>query len=384
MKRNLLLTIVFVFGLAYLASAQTNCSQKISEAEDLYEAGRLYEVTKKLTEGSCLTSKEGFSKEEKIRAYRLLALVYLFMDNEPDAEDAVVQLLLVDPEHPDNDPNDPAELRILFSKYRSKPIFRAGIFAGGNSSFVNSLQSYGGFSQGSGDFDLDPTGSNINKTFSSKIGAQAGISIEYMVVKNLEAILRAQFMTTNYSISYPLISNGLDEDEVFNTNSFEVTLDETQSWVKFPLLLRYNYPIGNITPYVTAGASYDILVSSTLSGTRAGLGTKFLTGLELTDIKMRNAVNWSYYGALGVKFALKRTNSLFVEMGYQAGGSNFVNGSNRYASDKLNWDIGHVDDDKTINSISFSVGFIQSFYNPKKYSDKKLEKIKKKQQGRND
>ncbi|MCV9386554.1 hypothetical protein [Reichenbachiella ulvae] len=384
MKRNLLLLICLV-GLAQVSFAQSNCTQKISEAEDLYEAGRLYEVTKKLNEGTCLTSKEGFSKEEKIRAYRLLALVYLFMDNEPDAEDAVVHLLQVDPEHPDNDPNDPAELRILFSKYRSKPIFRLGGFLGMNMSSVSSLQSYGGFNQANNGFDFDPTGSQVSKEFGTAFGTQFGLTLEYMIIKNLEIILRGQFVTNNYELEYQLISNGLDNDpEIeYNTGSFEVSLSESQSWIKVPLLLRYNIPLGNYVPYVTAGGSYDFLVASSMTGSRSGLGTKFVTGLDLTQYDMRNTTNWSLYGGIGLKYTVKRTNSLFIEAGYYMGGANFVDGENRYASDDFNWSIGHVDDDKVLNSIAVSVGFIHSFYNPKKYSDSKLEKLKRKKQ-RND
>ncbi len=50
----------------------------------------------------------------------------------------------------------------------------------------------------------------------------------------------------------------------------------------------------------------------------------------------------------------------------------------RYNNEKLLFDIAHVDDDKMLNSLSFSVGYIKSVYKPKKYSGKKLEKISRK------
>ncbi|PIB35818.1 hypothetical protein BFP72_10655 [Reichenbachiella sp. 5M10] len=354
--------------------AQGGCTQKLSEAEDLYESGRLYEVTKKLNEGNCLHGgKEGFTKEERTRAYRLLALVYIFMDNEPEAEDAVVNLLLVDPEHPGNDPNDPAELKYLFAKYRSKPIFRLGILAGGNFSNVKSLATYMPSSMNPG---FDSTGTVISKSFDSDLGFRAGLSFEYMVVKNLELVVRLIYSAHSFDVDYNVISNGTYEP----TNSFFLVMKEKQNWLKTPVALRYNIPLGGVTPYVTLGASYDFLLSANMSGNRAGLGTKFLTGLDLKANNMRYTSNWSYMGGLGVKIDFKRTDSFFVEGSYSVGAKNFV--KNRYGSEELNFDVSHTDDDKVINSMAISAGYIHSFYNPKKYSDKKLQKVNRKRKER--
>ncbi|UXP32001.1 outer membrane beta-barrel protein [Reichenbachiella agarivorans] len=371
--KKILIPLVLILGMALESYSQVSCTQKLSEAEDLYDAGRLYEVTKKINEGNCLSSgKDGFTKEEKIKAYRLLALVYLFMDNEPDAEDAVVNLLLVDPEHPENDPNDPAELKYLFAKYRSKPIFRIGTFIGGNATGIHSMKTYAVFNTSSNDFDS--VGSPISKQYSSKMGFSAGIGIEYMLVKNLEILLRATYASNVYEVNYNLISNGSYEA----TNAFEVLLTESQQWLRTPLALRYNIPIGTVTPYVMGGVSFDWLLSAKMTGNRGGLGTKFVTDLDLVDLKMRNRTNWSYLGGVGMKVNFKRTDSFFIEATYSVGAQNFVNSANRYASDQLNYNMGHIDDDMAINSLAVKVGYIKSFYNPKKYSDKKLQKVNQK------
>ncbi|MBU2912484.1 outer membrane beta-barrel protein [Reichenbachiella agariperforans] len=375
--KKILIPFVLILGLSVRAYAQGGCTQKLSEAEDLYEAGRLYEVTKKLKEGSCLLdAKSGFTKEERIRAYRLLALVYLFMDNEPDAEDAVVNLLLVDPEHPENDPNDPAELKLLFAKYRSKPIFRLGVYAGMSYASVHSMQEYGTYNFNNEGFDRDDSGTDLSKEYGSLLGFKGGLSIEYMVVKNLEILLRIEYLRASYEVQAQLLSNGSNDD--FNANSFEVSLLENQQWMNFPLGLRYNFPLGNVTPYITGGASYGFLLKSSMTGDRAGLATKFLTGLDLMELDMRNKTNWSYFGGLGLKINIKRTNSLFFEASYSVGAANFVNGQNRYASDDLTIKMAHVDDDLTLNHLAVTVGFIKSFYNPKKYSEKKLKKLNQK------
>ena len=68
--------VIILFSIPTISIAQDQCAVALSEAEDKYDQGRLYEIPEILE--SCL--EYGFSKEEKIRAYRLLTLSYLFLD----------------------------------------------------------------------------------------------------------------------------------------------------------------------------------------------------------------------------------------------------------------------------------------------------------------
>lgn len=360
---------VFIFGVLILLSThsaqaqdrQLNCTQKLNQAEDLFDAGSLSEIPDLLNSnrGKCF-NKDGFSKEEKIRAYRLLALVHLFNDNGPEAEDAVINLLTADPEHPLS-PDDPIELKYLFDKYRSEPIFRIGAKFGANQTFMKSIGEFGSYSNES----------EVSKEYKSGLGLQAELTFEYTIIDNLEVLAGFGWNLNKYDISYNNITTL--SDEYPESVSFKVTLTETQNIIKVPLMVRYGYPIGNLIPYATLGISLDYLLNSSMSGSREGTTTRQLPSLALLDDKLRKEFNWSYMAGVGLKLKTKTDYFLF-EVRYNMGGSNTVRTKYRYSNEKLLFDMAHVDDDKVLNSLGVSIGYIKSIYKPKKYSNKKLEK----------
>lgn len=362
---KVVLALLMLFLVPGVCWAQTvQCTQKLNEAGILYDEGRLLEVLDKLEEANCM--RNGFTKEQLTRAYRLQALVYIFMDDEPNAEDAIVKLLLVDPEHP-LDASDPAELHYLYNKYRSKPIFRLGGFLGVNSTSVNSLSEYTTSSQ---------FGNNkISKSFSPSQGFHVGATIEYMPIENLELIFRLKFSRRSYVVGNEIIT----QDETLDASDFKISgLSETMDWISTPLAVRYNFPLKKVEPYVIAGASFDYLLASSISGSREGGAPVDVSGHDMLALDMREKVNWTTFFGGGVKFEFQRIHSFFLEATYGLGGVNIVNGANRYASQELIWNIGYVDDDMTINGIDFSAGMIFSIYKPKKFSEKKLLKLSEK------
>lgn len=376
MIKHRLGSIVFFFGILifgaeslYAQRSQINCTQVLNEAEDLFDAGNLGKISEKLnsSRGACF-NKGGFSKEEKIRAYRLLALVHLFNDNGPEAEEAVIDLLNADPEHPIS-PDDPIELKYLFDKYRSEPIFRIGFKAGVNQTFVKSIGEFGSYSNEG----------EVSKTFKAGLGFQAELTFEYTIIDNLEVLSGIGWANSKYDVSHNSIT---PLGEVYpNSTSFAVSLTETQSQLSVPLIARYGYPIRNMVPYATLGLALDYLLNSSISGSRAGTATRQLPSLALLDDNMRKKVNWSYFAGVGVKFKNK-TDFFLVEARYTMGGANIVRTRYRYNNEELLFDMAHVDDDKILNRLGLSVGYIKSIYKPKKYSGKKLEKISGKKKKR--
>jgi len=100
--------IFFEIGSVKFASvsAQTKdqCTEQINKAEEVYQAGNWTEVIELIDQ--CLT-KSNLSEVEKGKAYRIMSLVYIAMHSEKEANDAVKNLLLMDPNYqidPDRDP----------------------------------------------------------------------------------------------------------------------------------------------------------------------------------------------------------------------------------------------------------------------------------------
>ncbi|MEP2023897.1 MAG: porin family protein [Reichenbachiella sp.] len=369
MMLNKNISAVIIFGLLIFCSCNQllaqqrslNCTQKLNQAEDMFDAGSLSEIPELLNgnRGKCF-NKDGFSKEEKIRAYRLLALVHLFNDNGPEAEDAVINLLSADPEHPLS-PDDPIELKYLFDKYRSEPIFRIGVKAGANQTFIRSIGEFGSYSNSD----------EVSKEYKSGLGFQAELTFEYTIIENLEVLGGIGWSLNKYEISYNSITSL--EETYPESVSFNVALTETQNIIKVPVMVRYGYTFGNWTPYATAGISIDYLLNGSMSGSRSGTTTRQLPSLALLDDNLRKQINWSYFAGIGAKLKTK-TDFILFEVRYNMGGSNTVRTKYRYSNEKLLFDMAHVDDDKVINSLSVSIGYIKSIYKPKKYSNKKLEK----------
>ena len=67
-------SIVLVLLISNIAFAQESCTEKLVEANDVFSAGQIELVPELLN--SCLES--GFTKSEKVSAYRLLTLCHLY------------------------------------------------------------------------------------------------------------------------------------------------------------------------------------------------------------------------------------------------------------------------------------------------------------------
>src|SRR5688572_15785653 len=74
--------VAFLLLFSLSVKAQNTCSQTLIKAQFTYYEGRAEEVPLMLE--TCLTS--GFTPEEKLQAYRLLTLTYLYLNEPANAE----------------------------------------------------------------------------------------------------------------------------------------------------------------------------------------------------------------------------------------------------------------------------------------------------------
>jgi len=142
MLKNILLAILLIGLLSQSSYAQSSenegCVLVLKEAEKFYDEGKLEKIPSILD--ACVES--GFSREEKIKAYRLLTLTYLFDDNKEMAEQSIENMLKLDPEHVINEAIDPIEFIYLYNEYRTEPILTYGINGGVNISNVRLIEQY--------------------------------------------------------------------------------------------------------------------------------------------------------------------------------------------------------------------------------------------------
>ena len=245
LKYALVCLIVFAISMQ-MASAQ--CTISLNKAEDEYDKGRLLDIPSRLK--FCL-ERNGFSKEEKIRAYKLLTKVYIFSDQEGKAEESLVKLLKADPEHKLDDLFDPAELFYLYEKFRVEPIFRTSLRMGGNLTLPNVFESFSAFSQ-----PLD-AGLTATRDYSDQLGFYLEGAIERHIVKGIEVGLGVQYSQTSLDIQETFLGT----DILFNIN-------ESQRWLKFPVFGRYNFfyegdKKKKFIAYVEAGGVFNYLLQAT-------------------------------------------------------------------------------------------------------------------------
>ena len=360
MKRELLW--VFLSLHVLIAGAQT-CTQRLVQAERDYEAGKLAGIPEYI--GGCFGRRAGdFSKEERIRAYRLLTLVHIFTDNEPEAERSLISLLKVDPEHQLDERVDPAELRLLYERFQTKPIFRIGFRAGINTSFPEEIEHFTAsdanfknkFYNGSGAVE------GQSATGIRRIGFNGEVTYERYLRGGLEAVGGLQVRASSY-----------DVDNFFNDPDFNNNVTNSQVYARVPVMARYtlNYEDRTgIKPYGFAGLSYDFLVSARYRNASRRGGTTFtLTeDLNLLDDELVNRHNASFILGVGLRLPIK-TDFLTLEFRYDRSFFNYVNPDNRYANQNVNFDLGHVEDDLRLHFMSLTLGYTLSIYNPKRLDD---------------
>ena len=388
--RKSLVLGVFVLCSTFFASAQT-WTQKLLVAERDYDAGRLVSIVDNIIGGfDKALGEKGYTREEKIRALKLITKVYIFLDDEPKSDEYMIKLLKADKEHKLDAKVDPAELYDLYRKFRSQPIFRIGFRVGVNKSYPNIINTFGTGNTGMVSKIYNGAGEPPQEA-SVNGGAGTGFFINATVDRyldwGLEVGLGLEFRNSQYSvdnfITYgdSIQVNGVNEAAQFAVLSTMVT--HQQSFFRIPLLLRYNfkYDPGKETfkkiednvkdrfiPYIAIGASYDYLLAAKyLKGNRIG-GTeyKFNADLSLKELDLIAHTNWSVFASLGLKMRV-RTHFLTFEAKFNKALLNYINPDNRWSNNPLStYDLAFVEDDFSLDMLSFSLGYTYSIYNPQK------------------
>lgn len=365
MKRTFIFLLGF-FLVGQLAAQSSNCTQNLNQAEDRYTAGLLQGIPGLLD--ACLRRGE-FSKEETIRAHKLLTLVYIFNDDEQRAEESMINLLKADPEHAYDPVLDPAEFIFLYNKFRTKPIFRVGLRAVGNLSEANVVTA----------FNTNSLANTETKTYQQEIGFGAELSVEREFLQYFEGVVSIGYHRRAFS--YAQSEFGFEQAPSPADNAAEGVSQviENQNWLDGTAMIRAFYPLGKFYPYVFGGLSSNYLLSTSEQATRGAVTTD---GIDLVATGNREQVNLSALGGVGLKYKVG-VDFINLEVRYVSGMTSVVVPGQRYPvvpaygdaenvgttniqqQDRL-FSAGIVDDDFGINSIMFSLGYVKSFYNPKK------------------
>jgi hypothetical protein len=338
---KVLISILFIFVSVFSTSVlgQNICSQNLKKAQKEYDEGRLSEVPVTLEE--CL--KEGFTKDQKLQAYRLLILTYLFTDELELAEQNLLKLLNEDPEYTINPLLDPAEFTTLYNTYNTSAVISIGLTGGPNQTRVHLHQAY------------STDNSNNKATYKPHFGFQTGLSADILLKKRFQLNTGLQLVQKSYEY----------KNKLFQYTNLD--LKESQLWMELPVALKYNFRYKKkLIPYLYAGASVNLFLSSIGKLTRiSDAGNNDASGPNVKLGSLRNRFNYSALIGGGLKYKIGYS-YLCLDLRYAYGLKNIVNTSKRYSDSNLIYFYGYLDSDISINNLFVSVGYFKSFYKPKK------------------
>lgn len=351
MKKNLLsilLLLLISIGnnvYAELASVgdSVTCTQKLNKAKKVYDAGKIKDVESYLKD--CI--QQGFTKEEKMQALRLLILSYLFQDEHDKAEQNLLFLLKEDPEYVLNPAVDPAEFYELYNSYRTLPIINIGVTAGFNTTNISEKQAYSVGSQ-----------SSDKSSYKSRFGFQGGLVADILLYKKFQLNTGALLSLTNFTYKNTFLYEG----------ATTLTSKENQMWMNIPLALKYNIGKGKVKFYGLAGGMFGLLLSDNSKLSRQNSDNSN-AAKEATEAfrTIRNPYTISAIVGLGVRYKVGY-GYIFLDARYSIGLKNETNIKNRFSTtngDNLYY-YGYVSSDFNANNLLISVGYMKSIYKPKK------------------
>jgi len=342
-----LLIFLFFFIVYHIDNTYSqNCTQTLRNAQRAYDEGRIAEIPNILN--ICL--KKGFSRDEKIKAYRLLTLSYLYQYEGISAEKTMLEFLKVVPDYKLT-PEDPAPFAKLYKQFRTWPIFLIGFKFGPNFAQPQAIKGFTAFEN------------NFSK-YSSALGFSFAINGEIFINNKMSLNTGLNFLINRHKYSI----SGLDSS--FN-KSYGT---ENELIIAIPLALSYNiYSRGDFTFFAKAGAATNFLLGANIKITPVN-NVKDVNNQPQTVTppqgiinlnSQRNKLNFSVILGGGVKYKTGR-NLIIFDVSYWAGindvskdpWDSYHNGANvtKY---------GYVSDSFRMNNMMFTLGFLVPIYKPK-------------------
>jgi hypothetical protein len=236
MRRRYAIFTISALLLCGVARGQTACGQSLIEAEGAYYAGRLDEVRRILND--CLY--DGFTKDQKVEAYKLIALSWIFSRNYASADSALVSLLKLRPRF-EPGAQDPPELQSRLDNIESRPLVGLHLLLGQYLPVFHVDEVY------------NLRGQPTDVTYSSSAGFVMGVASSYYLTKHW--LIEASFETQEVEFE---INN--DDDLV------ETRMNEVQARSQWVAMAGYSHQWkGGIGIQALLGASYSTLRSATSS-----------------------------------------------------------------------------------------------------------------------
>jgi opacity protein-like surface antigen len=271
--------VSFIIFFSIRTYSQNSCIKNLEEAEELYEMGQIDKIESLLN--PCL--ENGFTKEEKVKAYRLLILSNLYYNEDEKAKESMKKLLKVKPEYKIKE-FDPAEFISLHNSFRTIPVFIAGIKGSIGGMGMYDLNNYN-----------DINSFNYTATYHPDISYSFGLSFETPIIPDLSLVYEFYYNSCYYNYDNRVL------------NYADIHFEEKISGIDIPVLVQWNILKGDFSPYVNIGSAFNYLLSSNVKHTRVDDENssdeyRDPVNLNLDMTHARNKYNFSLSAGLGFRW----------------------------------------------------------------------------------
>jgi len=342
--RVLIIIFAFFFCLNTNAQVNNNCTNKLREAKELYGEGLIEDIPKILT--GCI--EDGFTKTQRIEAYKLIIMAYLFDDNQFDAEKIMDEFLKKFPEY-EIMSSDPVEFTYLLESFKTSSVYSLNLYLGTNYANPRILESYSA---------LDQNKTSTNNKYER--GFQVGLGVSRNLGRHIYLNLDLFYSSLFYSKT--------DETEnPYKDARTLVSIYSKENMKKIDVPLTFNFTFGkkNTSYYFRLGGMYSYITKSSISLERKHpLQTPISeNNIDIKDLRSNYFV--AALGGFGIKYKVPR-GFIVLDMRYHYGLLNLVKPDNRYSNSQLWSKYYYVDDDFCVDYMSFNLAYYFSIYRSNK------------------
>jgi hypothetical protein len=378
-----------------------NCTQVLRLARAVYEQGRLHELETLLKD--CLAGEVGSSNgfatvQEKVDAYKLLTLSYIYLEEPEKANTAMLGLLRADHFFEVNKASDPAEFQALYKTFRSFPVLAFGGRIASNLNLTHLQSNYYVWSDAKGQAKYSPNFSIGLGLFAEKelFAKTSESNFLHWTTTRLEFF----YHNRNFNIKNPKMETYKTDinltDGAPTVGLTAVKSDEARTktgWIDANAIMRYRFrPKGAWDPYVGIGPGFSYLLSAKITTAKLGRekmidtdvgdntrtvpsdsysGPEIETGNQPTEVDVKDTFNPTVLSAIAILGVNRRAGAFYInaEIRYQYGFGNRINAENRSIPQLL--DYGIIFNDYSFSNVQAVAGITFPYFKPKKLTKRK-------------
>jgi Outer membrane protein beta-barrel domain len=346
MMKKILVVVLFA-GASYQSWGQKAApAQTLRLATSTYEQGRLHEL-----EG-ILGNIEGFSKEQKVAAYKLLTQAYIYLEEPKKADTTMLKLLATDNYFAINKEIDPAEFVALYNTFRTDPVFAVGL-KGGFGVVQPAVMT---------DFYVT-AGANGTGTYKYGSGILGGFFFEKKIKGKITFVPEILISTRAFSDE-----SSLSIDDLTNEPTGLIQVGFNQTWLDLNLVGQYKINNGSLNPYIGAGPAFGYNLKSTIAPITTGPSEVAVSGPDISISSSTKKILYSFLIVGGFKY---RIGEIFVglEARYQYGINIPIDFDTRSNLQSI-LDYGYQLNDYKTSTATIAVNVSRPFFKPMKTKKK--------------